>query len=176
MVYILARSSKRPLLKLIKRIICKLFSWKFIHEVSSIINFDCRDNYSGIQQNFLCKAGSSQNSKMHVELKRSHVQQFLSRKSYAECFTKKQKRQHYHQHVEHDYRRESKNHWYASARCWCTIHKQCFLRLFANPCFLLTNVTVYDKLNWTGHFQVAKHFGCWLFNKWGPVQSYASDT
>ena len=42
---------------------CKIFLRKFIHEVTSIIAFDCRDNYSDIQQNSTCKAGSAQKPK-----------------------------------------------------------------------------------------------------------------
>ena len=40
-----------------------------------------------IQQNSTCKAGSAQKRKMHVELARLHLQQFLFQKSFAECFT-----------------------------------------------------------------------------------------
>ena len=68
-------------------LICKLFLRTFIHEDTSIITFDRRDNYSDIQQNITCKAGSAQKQKMHVELARLHLQHFLFQKSFAECFT-----------------------------------------------------------------------------------------
>ena len=70
-------------------LICKITLRKFIHEVISIIPFDCRDNSSDIQQNSTCKAGSAEKRKMHVELARLHLQQFLSHNSFAECFTEK---------------------------------------------------------------------------------------
>ena len=56
-------------------LISKIGLRKFIHEVTSITTFDCRDNYSGTQQNNTCKVGSAQNRKMHVELERLHLQQ-----------------------------------------------------------------------------------------------------
>ena len=68
-------------------LICKIFLRKFIHEVTSIITFDCRDNYSDIQENSMCKAGSAQKRKIYVELARLHLQQCLFHKSFAECFT-----------------------------------------------------------------------------------------
>ena len=58
-----------------------------MHEVTSIITFDCRDNYSDIQQN--SKAGSAQKRKMHVE--RLYLQQFLFHRSVAKCFIEKKK-------------------------------------------------------------------------------------
>ena len=39
----------------------QLFLRKFIHEVTSITTVDCRDNYSDIQHNSTCKAGSALN-------------------------------------------------------------------------------------------------------------------
>ena len=68
-------------------LICKIFFRKFIHEVTSIITFDCRDIFLEIQQNSTCKAGSAQKRKMHVELAILHLQQFLFHKSVAECPT-----------------------------------------------------------------------------------------
>ena len=58
-------------------LIYKIVLRKFIHEVTSIITFDSRDNYLDIHQNSACKAGSAQKRKMHVELARLHLQQFL---------------------------------------------------------------------------------------------------
>ena len=58
-------------------LICKISLRKFIHEITSIIPFDCRDNSSDIQQNSTCKAGSAEKRKMHVELARLHLQQFF---------------------------------------------------------------------------------------------------
>ena len=56
-------------------LISKILLWKFIHEVTSIITFDCCDNYSDTQQSSMCKVGSSQKRKMHVELEGLHLQQ-----------------------------------------------------------------------------------------------------
>ena len=77
----------------IKMLICKRFLRKFIHIVTRIIAFDCHDSYSDIQQNSTCKAGSAQKRKMHVELARLHLQQFLFHKSFADCFTEKKNKQ-----------------------------------------------------------------------------------
>ena len=77
-------------------LICKIVSRKFIHEVTSIMAFDCRDNYLDIQQDSTRKAGSAQKQKkMHVELARLHLQQFLFHKSLAECFTEKKNKDHF---------------------------------------------------------------------------------
>ena len=51
-----------------KILICKIFLRKFIYDVTRIITVDCHDNYSDIQQNSTCKAGSVQKQKMHMEL------------------------------------------------------------------------------------------------------------
>ena len=64
-----------------------------------------------------------------------------------------------HYHTAYDYRKGSKSRWYTTARCWYTTSKQFFPKVFTNPDLLLTNVIVYDKPNWTHHFQVARHFG-----------------
>ena len=74
-------------------LICKIFLQKFMHEVISIITFDCRDNYSDIQQNSTCEVGSAQKWKMHLELARLHLQQFLFHKSFAESFAWKKNKQ-----------------------------------------------------------------------------------
>ena len=76
-------------------LIWKMSLWKFIHEVVSNIPFDCCDNSSDIQQKSTFKAGSGEKRKMHVELKRLHLQQFLFRKSFAECFTIKKIKPHF---------------------------------------------------------------------------------
>ena len=93
-------------------LICKIFLRKFIYEVTSIISFDCCDRYSGIQQNSTCQAGSVQKCKMHVELQRLPVQQFLSHKSFAGSVIKKRNKQHFHHHTAFVYRRENKGCWY----------------------------------------------------------------
>ena len=69
--------------------------WKFIYEVTIIIPFDCCDNSSDIQQNSTFKAGSAEKRKMHVELTRLYLQQFLFHKSFAECFTIKKIKPHF---------------------------------------------------------------------------------
>ena len=97
----------------IKTLICRIFLWKFIHEVKSIIIFDFSDNCSGTQQNSTSE--SAQKRKMHVELARLHLQQFVSHNSFAECFTKKKNRQHFHHPTAYFYSRESKSRWYATA-------------------------------------------------------------
>ena len=43
----------------------------------------------------MCNVGSARKHKMHVELEKLHLQQFLSHKSFAECFTEKKNRQHF---------------------------------------------------------------------------------
>ena len=73
------------------------------------------DNYSCIQQNFMCNKESAQKCKMQVELMRLHLQQFLSYNWFAECSTKKKNRQHFHHHTVYYYSRESKGRWYATA-------------------------------------------------------------
>ena len=60
-------------------LICKIFLGKFIRVVTSIITFDCRDNYSDIQQNSTCRAESARKRKMHVELARMHLHYFTNR-------------------------------------------------------------------------------------------------
>ena len=72
-------------------LIFKISLRKFIHEVTSIIPFDCYNNSSDIQQNSTCKAGSAEKRKMHVELARLLLQKILFHKSFAECLTKKNK-------------------------------------------------------------------------------------
>ena len=95
--------------------ICRIFLWKFIHEVKSIITFEFSDNYSGIQQNSTCNVKSAQKRKMHVELAILHLQQFLSHNSFSECFTEKKNRQHFHHPTAYYYSGEGKSRWYASA-------------------------------------------------------------
>ena len=55
--------------------------WKFIHEVTSIIQFEFSDNYSCMQQNSMRNVESAQKRKMHVELELLLLQQFLSHSS-----------------------------------------------------------------------------------------------
>ena len=88
---------------------------------------------------------------------RLHLQQSLYHKSFAECFTEKKNRQHFHHHTAYDYRSDSKSRWYATARCWYTTGKPFLPRMFTNPGLLLTNVAVCDKP--FCHCQVARHFG-----------------
>ena len=40
-----------------KTSVCRIFLWKFMHEVKSIITFEFSDNYSGIQQNSTLQHG-----------------------------------------------------------------------------------------------------------------------
>ena len=136
-------------------LISKILLRKLIHEVTSSITFD----YSDSQQNSMCKLGSAQKRKMHMELERLHLQQCLSQKSFAECVPQKKNRQHFHHHTAYDYRKEIKSCWYTTSRCWYTTSKPFFSKNVTNPGLQPTNVAVYDKPNWTPHFQVASHFG-----------------
>ena len=86
-IRMLAKSSNRPFLKLDKNVNMQNIFKKYFFEVTSIITFDCCDNHSDIQQSSTCKAGSAHKLKIHVELAILHLQQFLFRKSFAECFT-----------------------------------------------------------------------------------------
>ena len=140
-------------------LICKIFLRKSIHEVTTTITFDCQDNYSDIQQNSTCKAGSAQKRNMHVELARLHLQQFLFHQSVAKVSLKRKTNSILHHHTAYDHRKGSKSHLYTTARCWYTTKKPFVPKMFTNPGILLTNVAVYDKPNWTHHFQVARHFG-----------------
>ena len=54
-------------------LICKILLRNSIHEVTNIITYDCRDNYSGIKQ-----SRCAQKRKIYVELERLHLQRFLS--------------------------------------------------------------------------------------------------
>ena len=101
---------------------------KIYTEVKSVITFKFSDNYSGIQQNSMCNVESAQKCKMHVELVRLHLQQFLSRNSFAECFTEKKNRQHFHHHTAYYHSTESKSCWYAT-----TIRIACVARLYRPP-------------------------------------------
>ena len=60
---------------------------------------------------------SAQKCKMHVELAKLHLQQFLSHNSFAECFTEKKNGQHFHNLSAFYHSRVSKSPWYATAMC-----------------------------------------------------------
>ena len=128
-------------------LICKIFLGKCIREVTSIITFDCCDNYSDIQQNSTSKVESAQKRKMHVELARMHLQHFLFHKSFVECSLKRKTINILHYHTAYDYRKGSKSRWYATSRYWYTTSKPFFTRKFTNTGLLLTNVAVHDKPN-----------------------------
>ena len=103
-------------LRVVKSLICRIFLWKFIHEVKSVITFESSDNYWGIQQNSTCNAESAQKRKMHVNLARLHnfMQQFLSYNSFTEWLTEKKNRQHFHHPTAYHLSRESKGRWYTT--------------------------------------------------------------
>ena len=128
----------------IKLLICKIFLGKYIHEVRSSITFDCRDNYSDIQQNSTYKAESAQKRKMHVELARMHLQHFFFPQIVCWMFHLNNI---LHHHTAYDYRKGSKSRWYTTSRCCYTTSKPFFSRKFTNTGLLLTNVAVYDKPN-----------------------------
>ena len=48
-----------------------------------------------------------------MELARLYLQHFLSHKTFADCFTEKKNRQHFHHPTAYYYSRESKSSWYA---------------------------------------------------------------
>ena len=105
-------------------LICNIFLRKFIHEVTSIIIFDCQDNYSDIQQNSTCKAGSAQKRNMHVEFARLHLQQFFYFTNQLQNVSRKRKTNSILQHhTAFDHRKGSKSRLYTTARCWYTTKK-----------------------------------------------------
>ena len=95
-------------------LICKIFLRKFIHTVSGIMSFDCHCYYSDTQQHSTCKLGNAQKRKMHVQLERLHLQEFLSHKSFAQCITLKKNRKHFHHYTTYDYRKEVQKAFYAT--------------------------------------------------------------
>ena len=54
----------------------------------------------------MCNVESAQKRKMHLELGRLHLQQFLFHNSFAGCFIENKNRQHFHQHTAYYYSRE----------------------------------------------------------------------
>ena len=68
-------------------LICKIFSCKYIHKVSGSISFDWHRYFSDTQQHSACKLGNAQKLKMHVQLERLQLHDFLSHKSVVQCFT-----------------------------------------------------------------------------------------
>ena len=127
--------------------ICKIFLRKFIHKASGIISFDCHCYYSDNQQHSTCKLENAQKRKMHMQLERLHLQDILSHKSFAQCFTKKKNRKHFHSYTACDYRKESKTRVYATKNCWLTTRKPFFTKMFKNQRFLLAKVAVHDETN-----------------------------
>ena len=71
---------------------------------------------SGIQQNFTCNVKSAQKHEMHMEIAILHLVQFFSHNSFAEWFTEKKNRLHFHHLTAYYYRKESKSRWYATAK------------------------------------------------------------
>ena len=96
-----------------------------MHDITIIVTFDCRGNYSGCQQKL---------AKREVlnKLERLHLQQVLSCKSLAECFTeKKKKKQSRKKETTFSsscgvwlQKRQSKSRWYATTRSWYTTKKK----------------------------------------------------
>ena len=76
--------------------------------MTSIVIFKFHDNYSGIQQNTTCKAGSAQKTQKCTWSARDSIcSNFLSHKSFAKCFTEKKNRQQFPHRTGYGYRRES---------------------------------------------------------------------
>ena len=141
-------------------LICKIFLRSFIHEVTRIITYDCRNNYSDIRQNSTCKSESAQkNAKCTWSSRDIICSNFYFTNHLLNVSLKRKTNNILHHHTAYDNRKGSKSQRYTTARCWFTTSKTFFLRMFTNPGLLLTNVAVYDKPNWTRHFQVARHFG-----------------
>ena len=138
-------------------LICKIFLWKFLHEVRSILTFDCLDNYSDIQQNSTCKAGSPQ--KCSWSSRDCICSYFYFTNHLLNVSLKRKTNNILHHYMAYDYRKGNKSHWYTTTSCWYTTSEPFFPKMFIHPGLLLTAVAVYDKPNWTHNFQVAKHFG-----------------
>ena len=68
-------------------LIYKMFLRELIYEFKSIITYDCRDSYSVPSKTPHAKREVLKTKKMHMQLERLHLQQFLSHKSFAECFS-----------------------------------------------------------------------------------------
>ena len=67
-------------------IISKVLLRKFIHEVTGIITFDCRDNYSDTQHKSMCKVKSTQETKNARGARGAAFAVMFSQKSFATCF------------------------------------------------------------------------------------------
>ena len=125
--------------------IYKMFLRELIHEFKSIITYDCRDSYSGTQQNPTCKAGSAQNKK--CTCRDCICSNFCLTNHLLNVSLKKTNRQFFHHHTAYDYRKESKRRWYTIARCLYATSQPFCPRMFTYPGLMLTNVAVYDKPN-----------------------------
>ena len=134
-------------------LIHKIFLRNFIHEVTSIITFDCRDNYSDIQQN------CSKTKKCTWSSRDCSCSTFYFTNHLLNVSLKRKTNNLLHNHTEYDCRKGSKSHWYTTARCWYTTWNPVFPKMFTYPGLLLINVAVYDKPNWTHHFQDTRYFG-----------------
>ena len=114
---------------------CKIFLRKFIHEVTSIIKFDCFDNYSDIQQNSTCKAGSVKTMKCTWSSRDCICSTFYFTNHLLNASLKRKTINILYHQTAYDYRKGSKSRWYTTARCWPV-----FLKTFTNPGLLPTNV------------------------------------
>ena len=131
-------------------LICKLFLRKFIHEITSIITFNCRDNYSDIQQNSTCKVGrAKKKTTKNVRGAREIVFAAIFVSQIICCMF---------------YLKEKQTTFCIIIRRMTTVkgsravgiirqgagirqESRFFPKMFTNPGLLLTNVTVYDKPN-----------------------------
>ena len=139
-------------------LICKIFLQNFIHEVTTIIIFDCHDNYSDIQQHVQSgKCSKTQNAREAREIAFAAIfilqiicwMFHLKEKQTTFCIIRRRITK------EKGVRANGILRQSAGMRQ----ARHFFPRMFTNPGPLLTNVAVYDKPNLTRHFQVVRHFG-----------------
>ena len=128
-------------------LICKILLAKFIHEVTSIIIFDCRDNYSDIQQNSRAKRKVLKNEKCTWSSQECICSIFYFTNRLLNVLLKRKTINILHHHTAYDYRKGSKSCRYTTSKCWYTTSKPFFPRKFTNTDLLLTNVAVCDKPN-----------------------------
>ena len=142
----------------IKLLKCEIVLQNFTREVTSIITFDCHDNYLEIRQNSLCTTGSTKNQQLHIKLERLLLQQVLSDESFAGRLIDKKNKQHFHHHTAYNYRGECKSHMCAKkcaskrityiACLHCLLIVKCGrLKCMRNPKWLVRNGLHYL---WTG--------------------------
>ena len=140
-------------------LICKIFLRTFIHKVTSIITFDCRDNFQIFSKTLRAKQEVLKYETCTWSSRDCICSNFYFTKHLLNVSLKRKTNTILHHHTAYDYRKGIMSRWYTTARCWYTTSEPFFPKMFSNPGLLLTNVAVYDKPNWSHHFQVARHVG-----------------